>query len=273
MVHRAKEKVAIVNDWQIAITQIPISIAQTGVPATTTHVLATPPVKSEGGGEKKTSEWTFFGLSLFAFAIIALLAVISTRRMRLVPRGLQNFVEWVFEALYSIPESGMGPRGRQYGPLIATFFLYIIVMNFTGLIPGLKSGTASLSITLGLSLVAFSSVQYFGFKTHGIRYLLHFLGPVPALAILIAPLEIIAEVVRIASLSIRLFGNISGEEQVISALSNQLSPIAAVLMLPLQVLTILLQAFVFSLLLTVYISLATEKHEDHHSGAEEAHAV
>lgn len=274
MVHRAKEKVAIVNDWQIAITQIPISIAQTGAPATTTHTLATPPVKNEGaeGAEQTPSQWTFFGLSLFAFVIIALFAMIATRRMLLIPRGLQNFVEWIFESLYGIPTMVMGERGRQYGPLISTFFLYIVIMNFTGFIPGLKSGTASLSITLGLALVAFCAVQYFGFKTHGMRYLLHFLGPVPWLAFLIAPLELMAEVVRVASLSIRLFGNISGEEQMIDALSHQLSPIVPVFMLPLQMLTVILQAFVFSLLVTVYISLATEKHDTQHSGAEEATA-
>ena len=203
-----------------------------------------------------------------AFVVIALLAIIGTRRMKLVPRGLQNFIEWIFESLYGIPEMVMGPRGRQYAPLIATFFLYILVMNLTGLIPFLKSGTASLSITLGLAIVAFISVQYYGFKTHGIRYLAHFLGPVPAMAILIMPLELVAEIVRIASLSVRLYGNISGEEQVILALSTQLSPFIAWLLLPIQILTVLLQAFVFSLLVSVYISLATEKHDDH--GAAEA---
>ncbi|HEY3417691.1 MAG TPA: F0F1 ATP synthase subunit A, partial [Armatimonadota bacterium] len=147
----------------------------------------------------------------------------------------------------------------------------ILVMNFTGLIPGFKPGTSSLSITLGLAIVAFIAVQYYGFRTHGIRYLLHFLGPVPALALLIAPLELLSEVIRVASLSIRLYGNIYGEEQVITALATKFSPLIAVLMLPLQALTIILQAFVFTLLVTIYIALATEKHEEGHEEAE-AHA-
>ena len=154
----------------------------------------------------------------------------------------------------------MGPRGRAYAPFVSTFFLYIVVMNLIGLIPGLRAGTASLSITLGLAVVAFLAVQYYGFRAHGIRYLLHFLGPVLPMAILIGPLEIIAELVRIVSLSVRLYGNIYGEEQVISALAHQLHPLLAVLMLPMQILTIFLQAFVFTLLVTVYISLATGNH-------------
>lgn len=265
---------AVVNTWSAQLVQTPITIAQATGEHAETHTTtgaSAPAEHTEGASGEHVSQWVFFGFSMLAFVVIALLAILGTRRMKLIPRGLQNVMEWIFESLYGIPEMVMGPRGRQYAPFIATFFLYIVVMNISGLIPGFKPGTASLSITLGLSVVAFLAVQYFGFKAHGVRYLAHFLGPVPAMAVLILPLELVAELVRPVSLSIRLFGNISGEEQVISALANQLSPAFAVLMLPLQVLTVFLQAFVFSLLVTVYISLATEKHEDH-GGSTEATA-
>jgi len=202
-----------------------------------------------------------------ALVAIVLIAVIGTRKMLMVPRGLQNVLESIFEALYGIPEMVMGARGRQYAPFVSTFFLYIVMMNFMGLIPKFKSPTASLSITLGLAVVAFISVQYFGFKTHGIRYLGHFLGPVPWLIPLILPLELVSELVRPVSLSVRLYGNIFGEETVISALAH-IFPLAPVVMLPLQVLTVFLQAFVFTLLVTVYIALATEKHDEGHAAAE-----
>lgn len=244
----------------------PLLIAQARTAAPTAHTTTTAPTAHEQT-EREPSPWFFFEMSMLAFVLIAAIGFIGTRRMRLVPRGLQNFLEFCMEALFGIPEMVMGPRGKQYAPLIATLFLAILVSNLIGLIPGLKAGTASLSVTLALAIVAFCAVQYYGFKAHGIRYLAHFLGPVPAMAILIMPLEIVAEIVRIASLSIRLFGNINGEEQVISALANQISPLAAVLLLPLQVLTIFLQAFVFSLLVAVYISLATEKHDDGHGAA------
>lgn len=249
------------NEWSALLTSTPIVMAQAQTPAHETRTTTAQPARQEeGSGEP--SVLVFGALSLLAFVIIAFVAVLGTRRMRLIPRGIQNFLEFAFESLYGVPEMVMGPRGRQYAPFVSTFFLYILVMNFTGLIPFLKSGTASLSITLGLAVVAFFAVQYYGFKAHGIRYLAHFIGPVPAMAFLILPLELISELVRPVSLSVRLYGNIFGEEQVISALANQITPYAAVLLLPLQVLTVFLQAFVFTLLVTVYISLATEKHEE-----------
>jgi F-type H+-transporting ATPase subunit a len=237
--------------------------------AQTHTTTGTPNAHAEGGshGDEHgghASPREFFAFSLAAFVVIAVLAIIGMRRLQLVPRGLQNFLEFVLESLYGIPEMVMGPRGRQYAPFVVTFFLYIAVMNFTGLIPGAKPGTASLSITLGLSIVAFVAVQYFGFRAHGIRYLAHFAGPVPWLAFLILPLELVAEMIRPISLSIRLYGNIFGEETVVAALAN-LHPLAALIILPLQVLTVFLQAFVFTLLVTVYISLATEPHEGEHA--------
>jgi F-type H+-transporting ATPase subunit a len=157
----------------------------------------------------------------------------------------------------------MGPRGREFAPFTTSFFLYIVIMNLMGLIPGLKSGTASLSITLGLAIVAFLTVQYYGFRTHGLRYLLHFAGPVWWLAWLILPIELLSECIRIVSLSVRLYGNIFGEEQIITALAG-MGVWVPVLLLPLQLLTCLLQAYVFTLLFTVYISLATERHGSEH---------
>ena len=204
---------------------------------------------------------------VLAFVIITLIVLNGARRLRLVPRGMQNFLELLVEMLNSIPEMVMGPRGRQYAPFISTFFLYILVMNLSGLIPPFKPGTASLSITLGLALVAFIAVQYYGFRTHGIRYLAHFAGPVWWLSFLLLPLELISEFIRPVSLSFRLYGNIFGEERVVAALATNFGPLVAVIMLPLQVLTNVLQSLVFTLLVTVYISLATQPHEE-----QEAHA-
>ena len=89
-----------------------------------------------------------------------------------------------------------------------------------------------------MALVAFFGVQYFGFKAQGIKYLSHFLGPVRWLALLICPLEIVSEFVRPVSLSMRLYGNMFGEEQVVSALAHNLTPLAPLLIFLLQVLTV-----------------------------------
>ncbi len=216
---------------------------------------------AEGG--EHASPWVFYGFSLLAFLLIAVVAIAGMRRLRLKPVGIQNTLEALLESLYGLPEMVMGARGRAYAPFLATFFLYIMVMNFLGLVPFSKPGTASLSITLGLSLVAFVAVQYLGFRAHGWRYILHFMGPVPALAILIFPLELISELIRPVSLSFRLYGNIFGEEQVVAQLAH-MKFFIPVLLLPLQLLTVILQAFVFTLLVTVYISMATQPHEEGH---------
>ncbi|MHB9023761.1 MAG: F0F1 ATP synthase subunit A [Armatimonadota bacterium] len=268
------------TDSPVQFSTMPLLIAQAHAGEGDAHTLVPPPhgeaagvAEHAGGGEGHASPWVFFGFALSAFLILTIIGIIGTRRLRLIPRGIQNILEFALESIYGIPETVMGPRGRQYAPFLGTFFLYIFVMNFTSLIPGFKPGTASLSITLGLAIVAFFAVQYFGFRAHGIKYLLHFVGPVPALAILILPLELISEMIRPVSLSIRLYGNIFGEEQVVTALATNFSPLIAVLMLPLQVLTVVLQAFVFTLLVTIYIALATEKHEEHgEHGDAEAHA-
>lgn len=275
------------NPWTAILTEEPIVIARAGEAAahqqdaavTATHqeipakhAEQTTHGKQEEHGEH-ASQWVFFSFSMIAFVLIVLFMIAATRKMRLIPQGMQNVLEWLYETVCGIPEMVMGARGRQYAPIIASFFFYIIVMNFLGLIPAFKPGTASLSITLGLSIVAFFAVQFYGFQAHGWRYLAHFLGPVPAMAILILPLELVAEMVRPMSLSIRLYGNIFGEEQVVSALANQLHPLAALIILPIQILSAFLQAYVFSLLVTVYISLATEKHDkEHEASANEAAA-
>lgn len=259
-----------------ATSATPLQVVPGTPQETTTHTTTTAPATPGdeahgGGGAHHVSAWVFFGFSMVAFFTLLILSVLGMRRMRLVPRGLQNMLEMLLESLYGVPEMVMGPRGRGYAPFVATFFLYILAMNILGLIPFFKPATANLSITLGMAIVAFVAVQYFGFKTHGIKYLAHFLGPVPAMAFLILPLELLSEFIRIASLSIRLYGNLYGEEQVITALASNLTPFSAVIMLPLQVLASILQAFVFTLLVTVYISLATASHDSHEESGE-AHA-
>jgi F-type H+-transporting ATPase subunit a len=260
------------TDWYTLTSASPLIIAQAHAEAPAAHAPETPATETHAtteaghtGGEHAeghVAPQVFFYFSAIAFVTILVIALIGMRRRRLVPNGLQNLLEMLLESLYGLPQMVMGPRGRQYAPFIATLFIYIMVMNLLGLIPIFKPATASLSITLGMSIVAFFAVQYFGFRTHGIAYLKHFLGPVPAMAILILPLELVSELIRPVSLSVRLYGNLFGEEQVITSLAN-LYPLVAVLMLPLQLLTIVLQAYVFSLLVTVYISLATEKHDEH----------
>jgi len=271
------------NYWLAQLHTSPILIAQASTSGeTTTETATAEPVEFFHHGKPTEHFWQILASPVLAFLIIMLLAVLGTRRLKLVPRGIQNVMEFLVESLNAIPEMVMGPRGRQYAPFVSTFFLYILLVNLTGLIPPFTAGTSAISITVGLGVTAFIAVQVFGFRAKGIGYLGHFLGPVSPqrgmkivaflasllISLVILPLELISELIRPISLSFRLYGNIFGEEQVVKALATQFSPLVAVLMLPLQVITSVLQALVFTLLVTVYISLATEKHEEHAEGEE-----
>jgi F-type H+-transporting ATPase subunit a len=253
----------------------PATHALTAAPATEAHAAA------ENGHEGPTA-WAFYGYAMGAFFCIIVLAIIGGRKLALRPSKRQNVAEFMVETLYGIPEMVMGTRGRQYAPFVGTLFLAVLFMNLLGLVPIMRSGSANLSITAGLALVAFFAVQYYGFRAHGIKYLAHFMGPQGintvfgfVFGIMLLPLELLAEMIRPVSLSFRLYGNIFGEEQVVEALAKQMSPAAAVLMLPLQVMTSVLQALVFALLVTVYIALATEGHDESHEehGGEDVASV
>jgi F-type H+-transporting ATPase subunit a len=152
-----------------------------------------------------------------------------------------------------------GEEGRPFFPLIATVFLYIAACNLLGLIPGFFPPTASINTTLSCALTVVVFTHIIGIKFHGAKYVKHFLGPVWWLSPLILIIELIGHFARILSLSIRLFGNITGHELVLGILF--LLAGAAFAPLPIMVLGIFvafLQAFVFLLLSIIYFSGAME---------------
>jgi F-type H+-transporting ATPase subunit a len=169
----------------------------------------------------------------------------------------------------------------KYVPLVGTLFFFILISNLWGQIPFLHSPTANLSTTLALGLIVFFYVQYVGIRSNGIGgYLKHFAGPMPAVAILLFPIELVSELVKPFTLAMRLFGNIFGEDTVIVVLAT-----LAVTMIPkpfgafvpfqviisiLGLLTAFVQAMVFTLLTCIYLSLQShhdsEHDEEHHRG-------
>ncbi len=209
--------------------------------------------------------------------ILMALAVAGTRRMAAVPRGLQNVWEWCYEVFRSFAVGVIGPEGGKYLPLLATLFIYIFFLNVFGIIPGCLSPTTSLNMTVALAIVVFFAVQYFGIRASGLGYFKHFLGDPTWLAPIMLPLHLIGELAKPLSLSVRLFGNIFGEEKTVHAfldLSAQIFHVIHVplpLHLPMVAFAIFggfIQAFVFTTLTAAYIGMATV-HEDH--GAHEAH--
>lgn len=196
-------------------------------------------------------------------AVILLISFLATRNLQKVPSGAQNFMEAIMEVLLGFFAGIMGEkRAKQYLPLLATFFLMILFSNYSGLLPmaghfpGIAAPTATLSVTAGFAIVVFFCTHFFGIREKGLGYFKHFLQPVAFLL----PLMIIEEFVRPLSLSLRLYGNIFGEEMVTAQLFEMVPFMVPLLMQILSLLFGLIQAFVFTLLAAVYWGGATAEH-------------
>jgi F-type H+-transporting ATPase subunit a len=185
--------------------------------------------------------------------ILIVSALLMVKAVRLLPGKGQNFFEVLVDGLESFMVEITGPEGRFFFPYIATVFLFILISNLIGLIPGFNSPTANLNTTLALALCSFVYTHVIGIKFHGAKYIKHFLGPVWWLAPLMFPIELIGHVARIMSLSVRLFGNIFGKEMVLTILFT----LAGLYLAPLPILFLgilvsFIQALVFMLLSIMY---------------------
>ncbi|HEU4365850.1 MAG TPA: F0F1 ATP synthase subunit A [Candidatus Krumholzibacteria bacterium] len=225
---------------------------------------------------------------IFAFAIAGLLIVVArlaARNPQMIPGRLQNVVEMVVEGLSNFIIGILGPRGRTFVPFLGTLFLYILAMNISGALPLGKSPTASPNTTVALALCVFVYVHWIGLTRNGpLGYLKHLAGS-PQSAVewafvpIMLPIHILGEIARPVSLSLRLFGNVSGEDVLlfafcslgVAALSFADSPVGIPFQIPfifLAFLTSFIQALVFTLLSTIYILLwlphEHEAHEGHH---------
>jgi F-type H+-transporting ATPase subunit a len=178
------------------------------------------------------------------------------------PGKVQQILELVVEFLNSQMEEVIGPGGKKYLPMVATIGTFILVMNLCGQIPGFASPTTSINVTIGCALVVVIYYHYLGVRQQGlIAYLKHFAGPVPWLAPLMVPIEIISHLARPFSLSVRLFANIFGEHQVAAVFFALIPFIVPIPILALGLFTSVLQAFIFMVLTMVYIAGAvSEEH-------------
>ena len=194
-------------------------------------------------------------------AVLFILAFIVRRRLTLVPGRLQNVFEAIVDTIENFVCGSMGEAGRKFVPLLAGIFIYIFSMNIMGLIPGLDAPTANLNTTVCMALfvlVFYNAVGLWKWKAH---YVHHFTGPSKFLVPLMFPLEIVSHLSRPVSLSLRLFGNIRGEE-IVMILFFVMAPILGTI--PIYALFLLgktMQAFVFFILTMVYIKGALEAPE------------
>ncbi|MEJ2183288.1 MAG: F0F1 ATP synthase subunit A [Nitrospirota bacterium] len=207
----------------------------------------------------------FVSYGFLASIVVIIIALIVRGAMALVPRGTQNVVEVVAGAMLQLAEDSIGEHwGRPFFPLIATIFIYIMVCNFFGLIPGFVSPTANLNMTASMAVPVFLATHYYGFRVHKFSYMRHFFGPIQTLLalplmLLMFVIEVISHLARPLTLSVRLFGNMTAKHQLLLVLAVLVPLFAPVPILVLGVLVSVVQAFVFALLTTLYLAGAVEE--------------
>lgn len=198
-------------------------------------------------------------MTWLTMAVIILFAVLATRNLKMKPQGWQNFLEMVVDALLEQIDANMGPRGRKLAPLVITLFLFLVVGNEIGLIPGLTSPTSDLNTTLGLALMIVVMVHIIGVVNKGpVRYIKHFFEPyVPFVVI-----NIIEELAKPITLSFRLFGNILAGEILLLILGMLVPYVVPTAWLAFSVFVGVVQAFIFTMLSISYLSNSLA--DDHH---------
>ena len=242
----------------------------------------------------------------FSILVVLAFGFLAKRNLSLVPRGISNFFEWIFEQILNLCEEVAGPeKGRKFFPIVCTIFLFVLTSNYLELIPGVESigtitspnvhpflgfllytkadsnliapwirpASTDLNMTIGLAIISVVLTQIYGFRLLGPRlqigrYITLRDGPI---GLIIGILEAILEVVRIVSLSFRLFGNIFAGDVLLLVIAFLLPAVGAIPFLLLETLVGLVQAFVFAMLTLVFMSLGTTAHGGEEQHGEEAH--
>ncbi len=209
------------------------------------------------------------GSLLIVFSLLAR-ASLGSGEAAIVPASkfsIKGFFEIFTEAIASISDMVIGKEGRKFVPMFATIFLYIWFNNLVGLLPGMTPATDNINTTVAVGLFSFIAYNAYGIKEHGVGYLKHFMGPLLWLAPLMFVIEVIGHVVRPMSLGLRLQGNMTGDHTVLGIFLD-LAPFPFVnetflAALPIPVIFYFLgmfvctmQAFVFTMLSMIYVSMA-----------------
>lgn len=220
-------------------------------------------------------------LGVFVLLVVGLFVMVTKARVSrgkdaVVPEGsltVASFTENFVEAFYGLLKDVLGKEdARAFLPVIGTCAFFIFFSNALGLIPGFAPPTSNFNITLACGLVIFVFTHLYGLQRQGAAYLKHFIGPVPMLAPLMLPLEVVSHLVRPLSLAIRLCVNLFVDHMVVAVFTSLVFLLIPVPIMVLGVLVVVLQTYVFCLLSTIYFQLAVEHHEEHGDDHGHGHA-
>jgi F-type H+-transporting ATPase subunit a len=196
----------------------------------------------------------YVSYAFLASILLIIAALVVRKSIHLVPRGIQNFMESILEGLLNLCEESIGHHwGRHFFPLISTIFMFILLCNFMGLIPGFTSPTSNINTNLSMAIPVFLATHIYGVRVHKVKYVNH---PLMALMFII---EGIGHLVRPITLSVRLFGNMLAKHIILGVLAVLVPALIPVLILALGTLVSLIQAFVFVLLSSLYLAGAVEE--------------
>ena len=197
------------------------------------------------------------------WAIMLVLAVtcwLATRRLQMQPGRRQAVLELLVDGIATQIRDVIGKDPRPFLPLLGTLFIFLVIANLSGVVPGIEPPTGKLETPAALALIVFFSVHWFGIRAHGLRgYLASFAKP----KLIMLPLNILSEITRTFSLMVRLFGNVMSGEFVIAlvlALAGLFVPIP---LMVLEILVGLVQAYIFAVLATVFIGAAVDNENKH----------
>ena len=204
--------------------------------------------------------------SWIVIAIILAMAVLTTRNLKPIPEGGQNFIEYVLEFIRDIAKTQIGHEYKTWVPFIGTMFLFIFVSNWSGaLIPWkiielphgeLGAPTNDINTTAGLALLTSSAYFYAGIGKRGLEYFTKYVYPTPVLL----PINVLEDFTKPLSLSFRLFGNILADELVVAVLISLVPLVVPIPLIFLGLFTSAIQALIFATLSGAYIGEAMEGH-------------
>ncbi len=213
-------------------------------------------------------------------ALLIFFSLIVSRKISLVPSGIQIIAEMLIGGIYNFFETVTKEKTKTFFPLLGTLFIFIIFLNWFGLVPGVgtigineieeghkvfvplfRAGSADINTTLALAIISVATIQYFGLKTLGMDYVGRFFNFKNPVYFFVGILELILEFAKILSFSFRLFGNIFAGEVLLTVIAFLMPLIAPIPFMGLELFVGFIQALVFSMLTAVFLSLATAKIE------------
>jgi F-type H+-transporting ATPase subunit a len=225
-------------------------------------------------------------MTWIAGIVLIVVAFFAIRKKSIVPRGVQNVVEMVIEFLFNTANEVIGDKKRtkKYFPLLATIFLFVLLNNWLGLLPGVgtigfneihhgeevfvpiqRSGNADLNMTFALAAITIISVQIFGIIAIGFfKYSGKFITFKNPINTFVGFLELISEISRMISFAFRLFGNIFAGEVLLTVIAMILPYIAPLPFFGLELFVGAIQALVFTMLALVFIKMAITDHAEEH---------